>query len=444
MKRVLFLMFALAVSVVSFAQSHEKLAKKLNSAIETSNNPKKATKYATWFNLGEAYVNAFRAPSKDVWPGMPMDQVKMIWGSQRVVSNEQREVQGVPFFVDIYEDKEAYYNQAGVLEMVVVTKPVAEGDLLQLAFEAYMKAYELDTKGSKREDLAEAAQKLKDDAMNDAVTAYMLGNFSDASEKFEKTAIIGESPLLNAVDAMAIYNAALTAQFAGELERAIRLFDRCIELGNVQEGAIYANQAEILKQLNRVDEAKALLNKGFQEYPGNQSILVSLINLYIDSNDDPNKILELIRAAQANEPENASLYYAEGNVYLNMKDYQNAIACYNKSFEVDPTYLFGIYSVGNTYFEMAIDAQNRMDALDFSDVKGYEAVSQEFESYLQQAIKPFETAFSLATTLDFQYPIADGLKQIYFRFRDKGEEYAAGYEKYNKFLQDNQAAFEAL
>ena len=443
MKKVFFLAFAMGLSLVSFAQSREQVEKKLKTAIENSENPKKAAKYATWFSLGEAYANAYRNPSKDIWPGMPAGQVKVILGKQRVLSTEQRDVQGVPFFVDVYEDKELYYNQGGILEIIVVTKPVVEGDALQAAYDAYAKAAELDQKGSKRDELATALRQLKDDSMNDAVNSYMLGDYSAASVKFEKTAKFGNNQILNVVDTLAIYNAALTAQMSNELERAISLFDVCIQMGYVQNGAIYANQAEILKQQNKIEEAKVLLNKGFQEYPSNQSILVSLINLYIDTNDDPNKILDLIHSAQANEPENASLIYAEGNVYLNMKDYEKAINCYRKSFEVDPTYLFGIYSVGNTYFEMAIDAQRRMDALDFMDTAGYEKISKEFESYLLQAIEPFETAFGLTQDLGFQYPIADGLKQIYFRFRDKGEEYAAGYQKYNQFLIDNQAAFEA-
>ena len=144
MKKVFFLAFAMGLSLVSFAQSREQVEKKLKTAIENSENPKKAAKYATWFSLGEAYANAYRNPSKDIWPGMPAGQVKVILGKQRVLSSEQREVQGVPFFVDVYEDKELYYNQGGILEIIVVTKPVVEGDALQAAYDAYAKAAELD------------------------------------------------------------------------------------------------------------------------------------------------------------------------------------------------------------------------------------------------------------------------------------------------------------
>lgn len=444
MKKILFLVIAAAISMTAFGQSREQVQKKLDKAIEASRNEKKAAKFATWFNLGNAYAEAFRQPSKEIWSGMPAAQVKMLIGNQKVLSSTQKTLQGVTYVVDVYEDKEIYYNPAGVLEMVVVTKPVCEGDLLASAYEAYMRAADLDEKGTRKNDIAQALMMLKNDAMNDAVTEYMLGNFALASEKFEKTFRFVDNPLVNVVDTMAIYNAALTAQMASQNQRAIDLFNRCVEIGYVQDGAIYSNLAELLKQEGKVDEAKALLNKGFQTYPSNQSILVSLINLYIETNDDPSKVLELIRAAQQNEPENASLYYAEGNVFLNMKKYEDAIRCYRKSFEVDPSYIFGIYAVGNTYFEMALDAQNRMDQLDLTDMSSYEALSKEFEECLMNAIEPFEQAFQLTDQLDFQVPIADGLKQIYFRFRDKDPKYQAAYEKYEQFLKENAATYDAL
>ena len=187
----------------------------------------------------------------------------------------------------------------------------------------------------------------------------------------------------------------------------------------------------------KIDLAKETLNLGFQKFPTSQAILVSLINLYLETNDDPNKVLELIRVAQSNEPANASLYYAEGNVFKKLNDTENALKCYYKSFEVDPNYVFGIYSVGSAYFDKAIEIQSKMDELDVADVKGYEKLLAQFEDYLLKAIDPFEKAFNVTEDVAFRTAIADGLKQIYFRFRDKGDNYQQGYEKYNTYLQEH-------
>ena len=163
-------------------------------------------------------------------------------------------------------------------------------------------------------------------------------------------------------------------------------------------------------------------------------MLVSLINLYMETNDDPQKILDLIKSAQANEPKNASLVYAEGNVYKGLGDIENAVKCYYRSSEIDPNYVYGVYSVGNTYFDEAIAIQDKMNALDINDVEGYDALQKEFEKYLEMSIEPFEKAFNMTEDKDVKIAVASALKQVYFRFRTRDAKYAEGYEKYNQYL----------
>ena len=59
------------------------------------------------------------------------------------------------------------------------------------------------------------------------------------------------------------------------------------------------------------------------------------------------------------------------------------------------------------------------------------------EQALEDAIIPFEKAFALTNDKDLQIGTAEYLKQIYFRFRDKKDDYLKAYEKYNKFLEEN-------
>ena len=59
------------------------------------------------------------------------------------------------------------------------------------------------------------------------------------------------------------------------------------------------------------------------------------------------------------------------------------------------------------------------------------------EKALEDAIIPCEKAFSITNEKDRQSGCAEYLKQIYFRFRDKKDEYLKAYEKYNKFLEEN-------
>ena len=103
---------------------------------------------------------------------------------------------------------------------------------------------------------------------------------------------------------------------------------------------------------------------------------------------------------------------------------------------MDPTYVYGIYAVGNAYFEMAVDVQDEMDKLDLRDVEGYEKLLAEFEQDLMNSIEPFEKAFAMTEDQDVKVAVASALKQVYFRFREKGPEYADGYAKYEAFLKE--------
>jgi tetratricopeptide (TPR) repeat protein len=114
---------------------------------------------------------------------------------------------------------------------------------------------------------------------------------------------------------------------------------------------------------------------------------------------------------------------------------EKAIDCYKKSVEVDPTYVFGSFAVGTTYYDTAVDIQTK--AADEMDDKKYEAMLKQLEEYLESAIEPFEKAYAVAQDSDVKAIVAEYLKNIYFRFREKGESYKAGYEKYNAIFEAN-------
>ena len=120
----------------------------------------------------------------------------------------------------------------------------------------------------------------------------------------------------------------------------------------------------------------------------------------------------------------------------NLGDIENAVKCYARSTEMDPNYVYGVYSVGNTYFDEAIAIQEKMNALDLEDVEGYDALQKEFEKYLEMSVEPFERAFNMTDDQDIKVACASALKQVCFRFRTRDAKYAEGYEKYNNYLNE--------
>lgn len=433
MKKLL-LALSLIISISLGAQNKdaEKAIKDLEKVQKEAENPKKATSPATWLKMSDAYAAIYDVPVKAIWIGASQLELKVVLKDQRTISSEIKTVNGVVYNVDSYVDKDLYFEKDGSLSAWNVTKPYMEGDLLNLSVEALDKAAET-ANGTKDKDIAERLKLLKARYVNEGMNSYTLGDFKSASKNFEAAAKISTNPLINAPDTTIMYYAGITANLDGNSERAIKFFELAMANKFDSNGDLYSNLSEAYKKIEDIDKAKQILLAGFTKYPLNQSILVSLINLYLESNDDPNKVLDLIRKAQENEPTNASLYYAEGNVWKKLNNMDKAIESYKKSVEVDPNYVFGSFAIGTMYYDNAVDLQ--IKAADEMDDKKYEAMVKQLEEYLELAIEPFEKSYSSTKDQDIKAIIAEYLKNIYFRFREKGENYMEGYKKYNAIFE---------
>lgn len=435
MKQILLTVAMLAIVFTAGAQNKDQLLSSIEKAEAATQNEKKASNPNTWIKYGDALTKAYETlVSTDYRVGWSAAEVAM-FNTQMPLSSEQKEVNGVQYQIDHYAFRDLYYNlNTQVLDAIIITQPISDDNLLAEARDAYLKAAELDAKGSKTKILTEKLMNVQGRFIEYASGNYALGNYELAAENFENSLSCVDNPVINKIDTMMVYNTGLMYNAVGNNEKAKTYYTQCIELGYDANGEISSSLASILMAEGDIEGAKACLNAAFQKYPASQSVLVALINLYIESNDDPQKILALIQAAQKNEPDNATLVYAEGNVYFSTGDFEKAIEYYQKSYDMDSTYVFGIYAVGNTYFEMAVDVQDEMDKLDLRDVEGYEKLLAEFEQDLMNAIDPLETAFAMTDDQDVKIASASALKQIYFRFRDKDPKYAEQHAKYETFL----------
>lgn len=406
--------------------------KGVDKALAATQDAKKATKAATWMALGKAYVAAYEQPTRNLLQGLPQTEVKLSIRDQRVLGSEPFKGSEAEYTKDIYADKELFYGPSGALDFWYVTKPAIEGDILALAQNAYLKAYELDPKAK---GIAEAMEDIHAKIASEALAAYLMNNLPESADLFKKAAAATENPVLNKVDSMNIYYTALISGAAGKKAQAIEYYNKCIDLKFYQEGNVFSNLGDIYRQEGDTTAWKATLENGFASYPQSQGILVGLINLYRETNDDPNKMISLLRNAQENEPDNASLYYVEGDIYKQMGNNEEAIKSYEKSFQVNNNYVFGILGIGILYYDNAVKIQEKAGE-ELDDLK-FNELMKEVDVNLEKAIEPFERAFGITKDKDIQVAIAEYLKNIYFRLREKNADYQAAYEKYNNMLKEN-------
>lgn len=421
--------FAFAEVTYKTVADAEKGLAKAKSATEDA---KKALKPATWISYADALVGAYNQPLHNVLVGTPANEMKMILREQKILSTTNEKAAGSDYVVDHYADKDLFYNAAGVLEFYVITKPAVEGNLLTDAQNALLKASELDVKASKKEEITKKMESIHDCMFNEALGYYYIGKYELAAKSFKEAVECYATPVLGKLDTMNCYHTALVSASAGDRATAIEYYSKCIENNYYQEGNVFSNLSAIYMAEGDTLKGKQVLEDGFGKYPQSQGVLVGLINLYRSTGEDPQHLFDLLHTAQANEPTNASLFYVEGDIYKQMKDYENAEKFFYKATEIDPTYVYGVLSVGVMYYEKAVDIQTKASE-ELDDAK-YTALMKEFEASLEKALEPFEQSYANSNDPEIKTAVAEYLKNIYFRFRSKGDSYQQAYEKYNAIM----------
>lgn len=425
MKKILLALAMFAAIQVADAQvkSAADVKKSVEAAEAATQNVKKAVKTATWLKLGQEYVKAYDAPTGNILPGSNKTELTLMMGSEKPVSSEEVTVNNEKYTKDVYADKNLYFNQNGQLAIIEVTKPVYE-DALERAVKAYQKAYELDEKHAKDKDVAAAFDYIGQKYVTEAFNKYTFGDVATASKLFEKAADVEALAPLSKIDTSVIYNAGFTAMTAKDNERALKFFKRCYDLGYYYEGG------EVFARLAEVDtlNTKSYLEEGFSKFPQSQSILIGLINYYLKNNEDPETLFGLLDKAKANEPNNASLFYVEGNIRAQLGQIDKAVVAYEECAKINPEYEYGYIGEGTMFYNRAIELQTKAQE-EIDDAK-YMALVKEFEESLKSCIAPFEKAFEITKDANIKAGIASYLKNAFYRFREESAENQTKYEKY--------------
>ena len=417
--------FTAANAQVKSVAAAQTAVQKAKADIE---NPKKAEKLATWLKYGQALVSAYDAPAGSGWIGASKNEIQLVSNNEKPLQVEQVQLNGQTWEKEVYATRNYYYDGAGQLGIIEVTKPIYE-DALDQALAAYQKAAELDVKHSKTKDITGALLSISGKFTEDAYTAYTLGDVKKASKLFESAALARGSEPLSQLDSNSIYNAGFTAWLDGDMDRAETFFKRSYDIGYFGEGGeTYAKLADIAEKKGEAEKGRDYLEEGFQKFPQSQSILVGLINYYINNNGSTDRLFELLDEAKKNEPNNPSLYYVEGNICNQLGKTDEAVAAYDQCAVIDPAYAYGFIGKGQMFYNQAIkfseEAQNEMD-----DAK-YMALVEKFENSLKACIDPFEKAYELLQDQQTKVAVAEYLKNACFRFRTVDDSYQQKYDKY--------------
>jgi len=286
-------------------------------------------------------------------------------------------------------------------------------DPLAEAYEAYEKALELDPKGTIKKKIITGMSyiTLANDLFADGSARFEAKDYAGSLKSFETQIKISESDkYAGAIDTGMYYNAGLAAINAGNQNEAIKFFEKCTEMKYLGIQPYYQIYQSYLG-LGDSTKAESVLKNLPNIFPGDKTITLQLIDLYIKSNRHE-EALKYIKVAKEVDPTNSTLYFAAGIMFLNQSKYDMAIEELTKSIELNPEVYDAQYGLGASYINKAADMF--VKANEIMDAKKYSDAIDEANAVYSKALPYMEKAYELNP--EDVYSMRS-LQELYYRLK---------------------------
>ncbi|WP_274957463.1 tetratricopeptide repeat protein [Millionella massiliensis] len=433
MKKLFLILAAAAITLNASSQTKEldNLNKRLTKSDEAIADAKKAGLAATWIDRADALLAASNAYTKELIAGFSIEQSLNLIGEEpkEVVDME---VGGKPHKKYVFENYDIYVDENGSVAFWN-TKNEFRPNALNGAFEALQKAYELDPSTFSSKGYIVASNVLNQFNTN-GMNLYSLDQKGAAADMFVKAAETNQ--MLGTVDSVMIYYAGVAYNEAGNYDKALEYLNKAREIGYDQEGTVDSYIAYIQQQQGKNEDAIATLEAATLKYPGSNQLITQLIDLYVQTKRDPEKVVATLDKAKALDPNNGALYMLEGTLWEQMGNAEKAEAAFLEATKVDPNNYIGYMNAGIMKARKGDALVQEAQKLDINDVKGYNALIDQAIPFYDSAIELLEKAHELNPK---EIGVVEMLKGLYYqKQQDGGPEMEAKFKEYNDLLKQMQ------
>lgn len=298
-------------------------------------------------------------------------------------------------------------------------------DPLAEAYAAYEKAISLDPKGSTKKKIITNMiyNSLALDLYSQGSKRFEAKDYEGALKSFATQIEITESDkYAGALDTGMYYNAGLAAINSKKYEDAIKYFQKCADM-KYQGINPHIQIYECMMGLGDTIKAESYLLELPQKFPGDNQVILQLIDFYLKA-DKPDEAQKYIKIAKEADPNNYSLYFAAGIMYLNQNKFDEAIAELTKSVEIKNDLYDTQYGLGAAYINKAADMFQK--ANDIMDVNEYNAAIEQANAVYAKALPYMEKALELKP--DDVYTLRS-LQELYYRLKQKDPSLNSKYEE---------------
>ncbi len=330
-------------------------------------------------------------------------------------------------YPDAATDAKVWYYKGGIYLDIQISplKAVLAPDAINIAYEAYMKARELDTKDDYKSDIAVRLTAIGGEYFNAGISFFQQNDFDNAIPAFEKAINISKENQI--IDTLAYYGEALCLEKKAAidksfLDQAIKTYQYLVDL-KMKEVSVYTSLANLYKEKGELEKGSEIINIGKELFPGNTDLVITEANMYISTNNHAKAIASLM-VAKEKEPNNITVLYAVGVTYDLLKNdtslpaaertkyFYNAVAAYKEALAVDSNYFDAMFNLGAIYFNKGGEVINEANKLPISETAKYDKLIAEGKNFLNLALPYLEKC---ETIQPLDKPTLVSLKEIYAR-----------------------------
>jgi tetratricopeptide (TPR) repeat protein len=275
---------------------------------------------------------------------------------------------------------------------------------LQEALISYNKALELDPKSENAEDIQKNRILVASQFGEQGGEQYKEGKYAEALSSFES--ILSVTP----GDNLVMFNCAISADKAGQKDKAIMYYNKLID-AKYDDVKIYNLLAALYRSSNEETKAYEVVKKGRAVYPSDNGLMIDELNYYLANGKSDEAIVTLEQAIAA-DPNNPSLYLAQGNLLDKAGQTEKAAESYKKAIAIKPDYFDAYYNLGAMYFNQGAEMANKANDIPPKEVAKYEAAKKQFDEKFKEAQPYLEKAWELNPT---DVSTMSSLKQLYMR-----------------------------
>jgi tetratricopeptide (TPR) repeat protein len=386
-------------------QSPESLTKSAKKSDADIQDPKKSEKSSTWEKRGDLFLEMAQYNTKGLYIGMPQPIIEQMKGKANTIKADGTNE-------DWFYDGVILHFANKLLASWEETIPI-DPEALNKAFEAYIKADQLDPKGKfkTRLEVKVSIYNLRGLYTTAALEHVNKKEYEKAVKNFEKALILAEFPKTEADTSFDIglitYYTGVFAYTGKDFTTAEKYFLKCIE-NKWQGGLPYSSLSSVYKETKDKEKEYAILQKGFELYPESKELLIGFIFFYLNSGQS-DKAMEKIEFAIKDDPKNPNFIFAKAALFDNMiKDslgkftvaekmdfFAKAIEGYNKVLEIEPNFFDANFNLGALFFNSALDMYKEADSYGIRQVKEFEAKVEQAKAELAKSLPYMEKAHEI-------------------------------------------------